>query len=76
MVEVVEVVDAGDLAVATDGRTPLADPTLAYLASLPPKSRATMVERLKAVAKLIHADYDTMAWHELRFPHLEFIRTA
>ena len=33
-VEVVEVVDAGDLALAPDGRTPLTDPTLAYLASL------------------------------------------
>src|SRR5215207_6999194 len=73
-VRVVEVVDAGDLAVATDGRTPLTDPTLAYLASLAPKSRATMVERLKAVARLIHAEYETMVWHELRFQHLEFIR--
>src|SRR5919199_6858338 len=73
-VEVIAVVDAGDLAMATDGRTPLTDPTLAYLASLAPKSRATMVERLKAVARLIHADYDTMAWHELCFPHLEFLR--
>ena len=73
-VERVAVVGVGDLTVATGGRTPLTDPTLAYLASLAPKSRATMIERLKAVATLIHAEYETMVWHELRFPHLEFIR--
>src|SRR5215211_6505475 len=48
-VELVEVVDPGGLAMATEGRTPLTDPTLAYLASLAPKSRATMVERLKGM---------------------------
>ncbi len=57
----------------TDGRTPLTDPTLAYLASLAPMSGGTMVERLKGVAKLIRAEYETMVWHELRFPNLEFI---
>lgn len=56
------------------GRTPLTDPARAYLAGLSPKSRRTMVERLRAVARLIGVPYEAMVWHDLRFVHVEFIR--
>lgn len=62
------------LLVGADARVPLADPTAAYLASLSPKGRQTMVERLRAVAALLGVPYAEVAWHELRFPHVDAIR--
>ncbi len=59
--------DAGD-------RDPLRDPTLAYLASLSPKGRRTMVERLRAVAALVDIPHEAIAWHRLTFAHVEFIK--
>ena len=61
------------------GRELPRDPALAYLASLSPKGRRTMTERLKGVAALLVPDggaipWDELPWHELRFQHLEFIR--
>ncbi len=52
----------------------LADPMLAYLGSLSPKGRQTMLERLRAVAKLLEVPYEAVVWHELRFVHVELIR--
>ncbi len=46
------------------------------LASLPsPRSRQTVMERLRAVAQLVEIE-DTMAfpWHQLRFQHIDYIR--
>jgi integrase len=50
------------------------DPTVAYLASLSPKGRTTMVERLRAVAALLDVPYAQIVWHELRFQHVDAIR--
>ncbi|HSH82382.1 MAG TPA: tyrosine-type recombinase/integrase, partial [Herpetosiphonaceae bacterium] len=33
-----------------------------------------MTERLRAVAKLIGLPYESVAWHEFRFQHIDFIR--
>ncbi len=55
-------------------RDPLGDPTLAYLASLSPKGRQTMVERLRAAAALVGLPHDQIAWHRLRFVHVEFLK--
>jgi len=62
------------LVAGADDRAPLADPTAAYLGSLSPKGRQTMVERLRAVATLIGVPYEQVAWHELRFQHVDFLR--
>ena len=58
---------------AGDGAPPT-DPTLAYLASLSPKGRQTMTERLKAVAALFGRPAAEVAWHRLGFAHVEAIR--
>jgi len=66
--------------VAADHPAPPHDPARAYLASLSPKGRQTMTERLKAVATLLSGDkgvpisWDTLPWHELRFAHVASIR--
>jgi len=74
---------AGWTAVVPDGLgrpEPLHDPALAYLASLSPKGRQTMTERLRAVAALLAADggvsmpWEGLPWHELRFAHVASIR--
>ncbi len=62
------------------GQVPPHDPARAYLASLSPKGRQTMVERLRAVAVLLAADggtpvpWEALPWHELRFAHVASIR--
>lgn len=43
-------------ALLAEVRAPLADPTRAYLASLSPAGRATMIKRLRAVARLLPAN--------------------
>ncbi len=65
----------------TPGRAaPLRDPALAYLASLSPKGRQTMVERLRAVAALFRENgrtplpWESIPWHALRFAHVAHIR--
>lgn len=63
-----------EVMVGPGDQVPLADPTAAYLASLSPAGRETMIKRLKAVAKLIGVPYEAVAWHQLRFVHLDFIR--
>ncbi len=55
---------------------PLEDPLLAYLGSLSPRSRVTVAERLKAVAKMMQVPYEDVVWHELRAHHVEWIRQA
>src|SRR6266511_2265680 len=50
------------------------DPALAYLASLSPNGRRTMAERLRSVAGLVGAPPEAIAWHALRFVHVEAIR--
>ncbi len=55
---------------------PLEDPLLAYLGSLSPRSRVTVTERLKAVARLMRVPYELVVWHELRAHHVEWIRQA
>ncbi len=63
------------LTVAAHATTsPHTDPTAAYLASLSPKGRTTMVERLRAVAALLDVPYEQISWHELRFQHIDAIR--
>jgi len=62
------------LTVAADAHAPRTDPTAAYLASLSPKGRKTMVERLRAVAALLGVPYAEIVWHELRFQHVDAIR--
>ncbi len=57
-----------------DARVPLGDPTAAYLGSLSPKGRQTMVERLRAVATLIGVPYAEVVWHDFRFQHVDFLR--
>jgi hypothetical protein len=63
-----------ELAVGADARAPLADPTAAYLASLSPKGRRTMVERLRAVAALLGVPYERVVWHDFRFQHVDALR--
>ena len=63
-----------ELLAGADARAPLMDPTAAYLGSLSPKGRQTMVERLRAVATLIGVPYAEVAWHEFRFQHVDFLR--
>ncbi len=74
---------AGWTAAVPDGLgrpEPLHDPARAYLASLSPKGRQTMTERLRAVAALLAADggapvpWEALPWHELRFAHVASIR--
>ncbi len=55
---------------------PIQDPLLAYLGSVAPKSRATVQERLRAVARLMQVPYEQVEWHELRAHHVEWIRQA
>ncbi len=59
---------------------PPGNPAHAYLASLSPKGRQTMTERLRAVAALLAADggapvpWEALPWHELRFAHVAAVR--
>ncbi len=62
------------LAVEAEPRAAQVDPTAAYLASLSPKGRTTMLERLRAVAALLDVPYEQIVWHELRFPHVDALR--
>ncbi len=68
------------VSVTADHPAPSHDPARAYLASLSPKGRQTMTERLKAVATLLSGDrgvpipWDALPWHELRFAHVASIR--
>lgn len=55
---------------------PIEDPLLAYLGSLSPRSRVTVGERLRAVARLMDVSYESVEWHELRALHVEWIRQA
>ncbi len=55
---------------------PIEDPLLAYLGSLSPRSRVTVQERLRAVARMMEVPYEQVAWHELRAHHVEWIRQA
>ena len=52
------------------------DPLLAYLGSLSPRSRDTVQERLRAVARMMEVPYEQVEWHELRAHHVEWIRQA
>ncbi len=52
------------------------DPLLAYLGSLSPRSRLTVQERLRAVARMMEVPYEQVEWHELRAHHVEWIRQA
>ncbi|MDP9381230.1 MAG: tyrosine-type recombinase/integrase [Chloroflexota bacterium] len=55
---------------------PIEDPLLAYLGSLSPRSRVTVQERLRAVARMMQVPYEEVEWHELRAHHVEWIRQA
>ncbi len=55
---------------------PIEDPLLAYLGSLSPRSRVTVQERLRAVARMMQVPYEAVEWHELRDHHIEWIRQA
>ncbi len=52
------------------------DLLLAYLGSLSPRSRLTVQERLRAVARMMEVPYEQVVWHELRAHHVEWIRQA
>jgi len=58
------------------GQQPLQNPLKSYLASLPsPRSRQTVMERLRAVARLVEIeDAAAFPWHQLRFQHIDYIR--
>ena len=49
---------------------------LAFLGGLSPRSRLTIQERLRAVARMMEVPYEQVAWHELRAHHVEWIRQA
>jgi site-specific recombinase XerD len=52
------------------------NPALIYLARLQPSGRRTMASRLKLIAKLLgHEDITKIQWSQLRYPHVEAIRT-
>ncbi len=55
---------------------PIENPLLAYLGSLSPRSRVTVQERLRAVARMMEVPYEQVEWHELRAHHVEWIRQA
>ncbi len=55
---------------------PIEDPLLAYLGSLSPRSRVTVEERLRAVARMMQVPYEQVVWHELRAHHVEWIHQA
>jgi len=55
---------------------PIEDPLLAYLGSLAPRSRLTVQERLRTVARMMEVPYEQVVWHELRAHHVEWIRQA
>ncbi len=55
---------------------PTEDPLLAYLGSLSPRSRVTVQECLRAVARMMEVPYEQVVWHELRAHHVEWIRQA
>ena len=53
-----------------------ANPALIYLARLQPSGRRTMASRLKLIAKLLGSDDITkIHWSQLRYAHVEAIRT-
>ncbi len=47
-----------------------------YLGSLNPATRGVMLGRLRAMAKLLDAEYDGFAWHELTAERVKSIRAA
>lgn len=51
-------------------------PVIAYLSRLAPSSRRTMRTALNTIAQLFDPRYtwETFAWHELRYPHVQMIR--
>ena len=51
------------------------NPAAVYLASLRPTGRRTMAGALRIVAELLGYDVEAMPWHELRYEHVEAIRT-
>jgi len=55
---------------------PIEDPLLAYLGSLSPRSRVTVRERLRAVAKMMQVPYEQVCWWQLGAHHVEWIRQA
>ncbi|MDP9383048.1 MAG: tyrosine-type recombinase/integrase [Chloroflexota bacterium] len=74
----VQILPSSLLPALPDRRTqrPLEDPLLTYLGSLSPRSRVTVTERLKAVARLMQVPHEQVVWHELRAHHMEWIRQA
>ncbi len=50
-------------------------PVVAYLTRLAPSGRRAMAGRLKAVADLLGGDVYGIPWHELRYAHVQAIRT-
>ncbi len=55
---------------------PIEDPLLVYLGTLSARSRLTVQERLRAVARMMQVPYEQIEWHELRAHHVEWIRQA
>jgi integrase len=51
------------------------NPALLYLASLAPSGRRTMTARLRAAAKLMGTDSDTVDWTDFRFEHVTALRS-
>ena len=66
-----------DVVPTAAGRSaPLQDPLQAYLNSLAPASRVAVTKRLRAVARVIGVPDATMLpWPQLRFHHVEHIRS-
>jgi len=51
------------------------NPATVYLASLAPSGRRAMAGRLRVVADVLGHDLEGLPWHQLRFEHLQAVRT-
>jgi len=53
----------------------LTNPALVYLATLAPTGRRTMGATLSRVAAMLGGSLDSIPWHEMRYEHVQAIRT-
>jgi len=50
-------------------------PVTVYLASLAPSGRRAMAGRLRTVAEVLQGEVETLPWHELRYQHVQALRS-
>lgn len=51
------------------------NPATVYMASLAPSGRQAIKWALQSIADMFNVPFDSMPWHELRYEHLQAIRT-